>query len=237
MKAKQTIVSFVCALALAVPALALAATSEEASTAKTDATAESAQSEEATGKEAADKEDTTETEATESEKEASEEAEGATPATPSEEILEWAEGLDCESCHTVEADSIEAEDTAMATHAALDMACTDCHMNEILITRHEKVTAESRMPKILKRAKIDDAVCVSCHNPEDLKEATADFEGLVDENGTIVNPHDVPQIEDHADITCTTCHKMHSADAAVEKAIASCTSCHHADVFECGTCH
>ena len=125
----------------------------------------------------------------------------------------------------------------MATHAVLDMACTDCHMNEILITRHEKVTAESRMPKILKRAKIDDAVCVSCHDSEDLREATADFEGLVDENDTVVNPHDIPQVEDHADITCTTCHKMHSVDAPEEKAISSCTSCHHAGVFECGTCH
>ncbi len=56
-------------------------------------------------------------------------------------------------------------------------------------------------------------------------------------NGTVVNPHALPEVEDHADITCGSCHQMHSDKPIDRTARATCNSCHHAGVFECGTCH
>lgn len=67
--------------------------------------------------------------------------------------------------------------------------------------------------------------------------ATAACTVLTDENGTTVNPHDLPAVEDHASITCVTCHKGHSSDTIEESAVKACALCHHENVFECYTCH
>lgn len=67
--------------------------------------------------------------------------------------------------------------------------------------------------------------------------ATAACTVLTDENGTTVNPHDLPAVEDHASITCVTCHKGHSDDTIEESAVKACALCHHENVFECYTCH
>ena len=57
-------------------------------------------------------------------------------------------------------------------------------------------------------------------------------------NGKTVNPHDLPATETHQAITCTNCHTMHSEQTDLDgDAKSYCTSCHHADVFECYTCH
>ena len=48
----------------------------------------------------------------------------------------------------------------------------------------------------------------------------------------------MPDTEKHAEnVTCTSCHPMHSTKTAEETAQAFCRSCHHKDAYECNTCH
>lgn len=124
-----------------------------------------------------------------------------------------------------------------AVHQAVP--CTGCHSDEkVLSTVHDGVTADSKLPKRLRKAKIDEALCLGCHGSyEDLAEKTADCTVLTDSAGTVVNPHDLPEGADHAKIDCLDCHTAHKAQEASETALNTCTGCHHTGVFECGTCH
>ena len=124
-----------------------------------------------------------------------------------------------------------------AVHQAVP--CTGCHSDEkVLSTVHDGVTADSKLPKRLRKAKIDEALCLGCHGSyEDLAEKTADCAVLTDSAGTVVNPHDLPEGADHAKIDCLDCHTAHKAQEASETALNTCTGCHHTGVFECGTCH
>ncbi len=72
---------------------------------------------------------------------------------------------------------------------------------------------------------------------EALAALTADSEALVDAEGTVVNPHALPEGAGHEAISCTDCHKVHTEADPVKTATAKCRSCHHEDVFECYTCH
>ena len=67
--------------------------------------------------------------------------------------------------------------------------------------------------------------------------ATAHSTVLTDENGTTVNPHDLPAVEDHASVGCIDCHKGHTDDTLEASAMKACALCHHENVFECYTCH
>lgn len=107
----------------------------------------------------------------------------------------------------------------------------------------EKVVAAASGEQAAGEAAADDGWspdmdCTTCHNLDDVKAATEDSVVLTDENGAVVNPHDLPAVEDHAGITCASCHKSHEASESTEKsAKRTCASCHHADVYECYTCH
>ena len=124
-----------------------------------------------------------------------------------------------------------------AVHQAVP--CTGCHSDEkVLSTVHDGVTADSKLPKRLRKAKIDEALCLGCHGSyEDLAEKTADCTVLTDSAGTVVNPHDLPEGADHAKIDCLDCHSMHKEQSSMATAMNTCTGCHHAGTFECGTCH
>lgn len=175
----------------------------------------------------------------------------------------WSMDADCASCHAKEAqthvviegtadaakpaskDAAASELTAVeadplplaAVHQAVP--CTGCHSDEkALSTVHGGVTADSKLPKRLRKAKIDEALCLSCHGSyEDLAEKTADCTVLTDSTGTVVNPHDLPEGADHAKIDCLDCHAAHKAQEVSETTLNTCTGCHHTGVFECGTCH
>jgi hypothetical protein len=67
--------------------------------------------------------------------------------------------------------------------------------------------------------------------------ATADIDWLTDENGTTVNPHNLPVNKSHNTITCATCHDMHNDETLEETAKNACIQCHHDNVYECFTCH
>lgn len=83
-----------------------------------------------------------------------------------------------------------------------------------------------------------DADCTSCHGLDDVREATRNSAVLTDANGTVVNPHDLPEVAEHDGIACTGCHKTHEvAENTVKNAVRVCAGCHHADVYECYTCH
>lgn len=124
-----------------------------------------------------------------------------------------------------------------AVHQAVP--CTGCHSDEkVLSTVHDGVTADSKLPKRLRKAKIDEALCLGCHGSyEDLAEKTADCTVLTDSAGTVVNPHDLPEGADHAKIDCLDCHTAHKVQEVSEATLNACTGCHHTGVFECGTCH
>lgn len=149
----------------------------------------------------------------------------------------WSETSDCSMCHTKEQSSFEDGACTASQHEAV--ACAACHTDaSALASAHEGATAEKASKAVLKSTAVDAAVCESCHVSADVAAATADVTVLTDKNGTVVNPHALPESADHAEVTCTSCHQMHASGAAIEKkAQRACASCHHADVYECHTCH
>lgn len=149
----------------------------------------------------------------------------------------WSLDADCAVCHTDQQDSLADTSQAASNHAAV--TCITCHNDEAAMEKsHDGKTADSKMPKKLKRSKIDETACASCHSAEDLKAATADLTVLTDGNGTTVNPHDIPANSGHeGQVDCASCHTMHGEADVQAAAQEKCASCHHKDVYECGTCH
>lgn len=149
----------------------------------------------------------------------------------------WSAEGDCSTCHSKQAES-QADAACLASKHA-DQKCVQCHTDTgALETAHAAATAGDAIPSALKQTSVDtEAVCQSCHTIEELVAATAASTALTDENGTVVNPHALPENADHAEIDCASCHKVHSSTAAEKSAQRTCSSCHHANVYECGTCH
>lgn len=146
--------------------------------------------------------------------------------------------VDCTLCHTKEMDNMQLEGFTGYNHK--DLTCTMCHDNEAeLSAAHEQYSARqaTRVVALVDTA-VDEELCFSCHGDRDaLVAATADSTVLVDENGTQVNPHDLPAGEQHANISCGSCHKMHNDLTTRQTAQNTCLTCHHANVYECNTCH
>ena len=105
---------------------------------------------------------------------------------------------------------------------------------------HEGATAEEAEKRAtkLRSTTVDEGTCLSCHGSlEELAEKTADCEVLTDSEGKTVNPHALPDNEDHGDTNCVSCHVMHDDEPAETAAPDYCESCHHANVYACHTCH
>lgn len=159
-------------------------------------------------------------------------------SAPGEATL-WVSEEECISCHQAEGQSVDDDATLCATHAAL-LSCTDCHDDfDVLAQCHEGATADKATSvRFLKRTDVEVETCVLCHNPTDLAEKTADSTAVIDDNGTTVNPHDLPDsAREHAYINCVKCHQMHKASDAAYAANDYCMGCHHDGIYECGTCH
>ena len=123
-------------------------------------------------------------------------------------------------------------------HAAdFSIGCTDCHVDSEGLAKGHKKLNSGKEAKRLKKSEVESTVCTSCHQVDDLADATKDCQLLVDTNGTVVNPHALPQGEGHAEIQCTDCHQVHSGESIKESATSTCLQCHHAGVYECNTCH
>lgn len=149
--------------------------------------------------------------------------------------VEWSPEVDCATCHATETASRENANCLASLHAASN--CVDCHTEtDVLASEHEGVTTEDRVAKRLTKTSVSQEYCLTCHGSyEALAEKTT--YRLVDTEGTAVNPHAIPVNDNHADVTCTSCHSMHSEKSAEDGATALCLGCHHAEVFACGTCH
>jgi hypothetical protein len=148
--------------------------------------------------------------------------------------FDWASS-DCASCHVEGQD--DAATSLASSHIALGVSCTSCHTDEATLEEiHASVDSSSKTPKRLKETTVESDSCTAagCHDDQDaLAEATADVTLLTDEEGVTVNPHALPDTESHASITCGECHGGH-AEADPQGV---CLSCHHENVYQCGTCH
>jgi hypothetical protein len=155
----------------------------------------------------------------------------------------WAADTECAVCHQGEGASFTEAAMPAFTHAAHEVDCMDCHTDTTALTKaHEGKDGSSKVPTRLRTTRIDEEVCLSCHESDhQSKEAlvvkTVASNALVDENGKTVNPHELPANDDHASIRCGTCHNMHSDEDLAARSKKNCLTCHHEDVFECGTCH
>ena len=128
----------------------------------------------------------------------------------------------------------EASDaeTETAESEAAEEAAENLSMAEV----HANVTKVSTVKKSnLLKTTVPEELCLTCHDQEALVEATADCTTLTDANGLVVNPHDLVEGSQHDSVTCESCHIMHASDPMA--AYRACVSCHHAEQWECGTCH
>lgn len=118
------------------------------------------------------------------------------------------------------------------------LTCASCHEdNGKLANAHKNMNSGKKATR-LKKTTVSQELCLGCHNIEDLAQATADSTVLTDDNGTVINPHNIPEGSEHGTLTCTDCHKVHEQEKTLaQTAKTACTSCHHAGVFECNTCH
>lgn len=153
----------------------------------------------------------------------------------------WNMDIDCAGCHVKEADLASDEKcTQGVAHENVDLTCITCHTDEEVLTEvHADVTADDKMPKKATVETVDPETCEGCHGTmEEMAEKTADSTALKDDKGTVVNPHEIPEVERHEEnpATCTDCHNNHSTNLSKD-AMKYCAQCHHRGRFECGTCH
>lgn len=150
----------------------------------------------------------------------------------------WSESSDCSVCHEQQCESMEDSDCLASKHGSL--SCGSCHADTAILGKvHEGVdpAAEAKATR-LKKTSVDIALCQSCHGSlADLAEKTQSSTVCTDSNGTVVNPHALPENEEHSDIDCSSCHFMHDEKAVTEQVKNLCSSCHHENVYECFTCH
>lgn len=180
----------------------------------------------------------------------------------------WSMDLDCALCHEREWTGIYGDDAAGGSEGAkvedggpadkgtdagvavienygamhadrFSLECTSCHSDEEGMERGHAKLNSGKQAKRLKKTSVGSDVCLACHDQKDLAAGTAGLEVLIDNEGTVVNPHDLPDVADHTAIACTDCHKVHAGcDRTINQtAMATCTGCHHTGTFECGTCH
>lgn len=153
----------------------------------------------------------------------------------------WNMDIDCAGCHTKEAEKAsDKKCTQGVAHESAKLTCVSCHTDEEVLTEvHADVTADDKMPKKATVITVDPETCEGCHGDlETVAKLTADSEALKDDQGTVVNPHQIPEGERHSEMpaTCTDCHNNHSTNLAKD-AMKYCAQCHHRGRFECGTCH
>lgn len=154
-------------------------------------------------------------------------------------VFNWSKESDCGTCHLRDVESFTDSACLAAEHPDLASNCFLCHNQENeLEAVHEKVEmGDEKKKDTLKKTSVSEEICLSCHQQEDCVTATATSEVLTDKNGLTINPHDLPDVEDHAAISCSSCHKFHSQNEVSETTPKVCKNCHHADIYECNTCH
>ncbi len=166
----------------------------------------------------------------------------ASAATPKDKVkFKLKEDSECEACHALEAASTSNELCLAGVEDHADVACLDCHVKDKpLDGAHHNLSADSKMSDSLRRTSVEDQTCLNddCHNYDDMIANISDDKLLVDKNGTAVNPHKIHDVgQSHGDIKCIDCHLTHKEGETLQTASDKCISCHHENVYECGTCH
>lgn len=170
---------------------------------------------------------------------ASEDASASVGQLPIAEFT-WTNDTDCSTCHAAESASLSDSSTSASVHGGEVEGCVTCHTDEAgLASAHEGSTPEAvKKATKLRKTSIDEQTCLACHESNAaLAAKTADSTVLTDSQGTVVNPHALPETKDHADTNCASCHVMHRDEPASESAPAYCQACHHSNAYECNTCH
>jgi hypothetical protein len=147
---------------------------------------------------------------------------------------------DCTTCHVAESTAQDPTAPALYHEEQEGVACVTCHTagEDELAKVHEDAAATDTMPVRLKTTEVGEEACLSCHETGELAALTQASTVLTDEEGLVVNPHELPQNGSHVNISCTDCHQQHEPRAEIaENSMATCTRCHHEEVFACGTCH
>ncbi|MEG0323494.1 MAG: cytochrome c3 family protein [Raoultibacter sp.] len=150
----------------------------------------------------------------------------------------WSMDMECSQCHAAESTSAKEANGCLAkVHADLSYTCIDCHTDESALAGvHENAGSATPATK-LKKTEVSSQACLLCHDSrEALAQKTTDI-AIVDDAGKAVNPHALPASKDHDEIECAECHVSHKSVETLQEAKSMCASCHHAGVFECGTCH
>jgi hypothetical protein len=147
----------------------------------------------------------------------------------------WSPDADCSECHSKYVTSMT--DVALLSYAHVEAGednCINCHSDvDSMAKKHENIL----IGKPIKQQTYPQEFCLVCHGTyAGLVKLTASSTVLKDLNGTVVNPHDIPQTPEHINNQineCYKCHKVHQPYDAYDY----CVGCHHEQVFECGTCH
>ena len=163
------------------------------------------------------------------------EATGETSATTASE----ASGNSDDASASGDAGAMTGLEGYAAMHAAdFGFECSTCHEDsDKLAKAHSKLNSGKEATR-LKKTAVESKVCTACHDLEELAEATEGCTTLTDSEGTTVNPHDLPENDEHASIDCADCHQVHETGKSLSQtAKTACGNCHHAGVYECGTCH
>ncbi|WP_419498885.1 hypothetical protein [Adlercreutzia equolifaciens] len=166
----------------------------------------------------------------------------ATQASPKDKVkFKLTEESECDACHALEVASSQNENCLAGNPEHEDVTCLDCHVKDkALEGAHRRLSADSKEVDSLKRTSVDDQTCLTsdCHTSEDVAANISPDALLVDANGTAVNPHEIHEIgQSHGDIKCADCHLTHKEGETLQLASDKCISCHHENVYECGTCH
>lgn len=152
----------------------------------------------------------------------------------------WDTSADCSVCHQKEQDSYAGTTAITLVHNAQGLTCLTCHADSsALSAAHEKATSASKPPTRLRTTKVEQTTCLDCHGSlESLAQASAECTVLTDTEGTVVNPHAVPENNDHAIVvSCVSCHAVHTGETVEVTANGLCLRCHHENVYSCYTCH
>lgn len=161
----------------------------------------------------------------------------------SEVDVTWSPEADCTACHEKQAASLASIPCSQAigqqTGGDNRAACAVCHADEAgLAKAHEEATLDGAKKAKLRDTTINEQGCFACHGSyEELAGKTVDCTVLTDAQDTVVNPHDLPRGEGHAESTCADCHLLHTGEPVQETAPESCIVCHHANEYQCHTCH
>lgn len=151
----------------------------------------------------------------------------------------WSEESACETCHDSVTQSFDDDASVASLHTSLKSDCFSCHSDkEGLQKAHAKVTLESKKKSLsLKKTSVTPDACTTCHELGALSATTESSTILTDSNGLTVNPHSLPVSSEHDALSCSSCHPLHQSKGPDSIAPGVCKNCHHADVYECGTCH